>query len=409
MNGTIDVRAWITRLRDWKKRPREAGIVAGVVLLGIVTSGALIGRNHDIGKIPTTKVKRGPLTIKVTESGELRAQDQVTISAIQDKQILGLAPEGKYVKRGDTLVVFESEKYVISTSEAQSGLQVERANLDKAQNELEAQRTKEESARKHYETLPPLAKKGFVQESEVEEARLAYMELKSRTRSLAAAVDAARANVDRASRAVSQEERKLKQGVIYAPREGLVVYATSGAEEEAKKVSVGMTPFQGMDLMYLPDISSMLVETQISEVDLSKVRVGLPAVIQLDAYPGVTFKGAVKSIGNLAKRKLNRATGKASGARVFDVTVKVLAKDPRLKPGLTATVDIIVNEHQDAVYVPLEAVFFDDKDQPIIYVKKGGRIDTRSVVLGESNDRATIVTKNLEPGEVVLLGRPSPV
>src|SRR5438034_922992 len=137
MNGTIDLRGWVSRLRDWRKRPREAAIFGGVVLLALVGSGALLSRGHDLGKIPTTKVKRGPVTIKVTESGELRAQDQVTISAVQDKQILWLAPEGKYVRRGDTLVVFESEKYAISTSEAQSGLQVERANLDKAQNELE--------------------------------------------------------------------------------------------------------------------------------------------------------------------------------------------------------------------------------------------------------------------------------
>jgi multidrug efflux pump subunit AcrA (membrane-fusion protein) len=408
MNGTIDLKEWISSLHDWRRRPRETTIAAGVVLLGMLTSGALVTRNRDLVRIPTTEVKRGPVTIKVSESGELRAQNQVIVSAIQDKQILWLAPEGKFVRRGDTLVVLESEKYVISTGVAQSALQIERANLEKAQNDVEAQQAKEDAARKHYETLPALAKKGFVQESEVEEARLAYVELKARTRSLVSSVNAARASVDRAARAVAQEERKLKQGVIYAPSEGLVVYATSGSEEEAHKISVGMTPFEGQDLMFLPDISSMLVETQISEVDVSKVKVGQPAIIRVDAYPGVTFHGEVKSIGNLAKRKINRATGKATAARVFDLTIKVLAKDPRLKPGLTASADIIVNEYPDVVYLPMEAVFFDEKDQPVVYVKKGGRIETRPVELGESNDRVTIISKGVEPGKIVLLGRPGP-
>jgi HlyD family secretion protein len=276
-------------------------------------------------------------------------------------------------------------------------------------NELQAQQAKEEAARKRYESLPELAKKGYIQESEVEEARLAYVELQSRSRSLMSSVDAARATVGRAQRAVDQERRKLRQGVVVAPRAGLVVYATSGSEEDPKRISVGMTPFQGMDLMYLPDISSMLVDTQISEVDLSKVSVGFPVQLTLDAYPGVSFKGEVASVGNLAKRKISRATGKATGARVFDVTIKVQATDPRLKPGLTTTVDIIANNLKDAVYVPMEAVFFDEKDQPMVYVKRHGRIVARSVVLGESNDRVTVVSKNLSAGEEVLLGRPSAI
>jgi HlyD family secretion protein len=401
-----DWRAW-REWRTWKERPREGAVLVAVVLAAVLGTGAFMNRNHELGRIPTAKAKSGPVTIKVTESGELRAQDQVTVSAVTDKQILWLVPEGSYVQEGDTLLVFESQKYVISAGEAQSSVQVERANLDKAESELEAQRSSEEAARKRYESLPELAKKGYIQESEVEEARLAYLQSKSKTRSLAAAVNAAQANVQRASRAMAQEVRKLNQGVLRAPRAGLVVYATSGSEEDPKKISVGMTPFEGMDLMYLPDVSSMLVDVQISEVDLSKVNVGQPAVITLDAYPGSSFKGEVTAIGNLAKRKISRATGKATGARVFDVTVKVLASDQRLKPGLTANADIIAHDYQDAVYVPMEAVFFDEKDAPMVYVKRRGRIESRAVTLGESNDRVTIVNQKLAAGEEVLLGRPA--
>jgi HlyD family secretion protein len=357
-------------------------------------------------RVPSIRVKRGPVTIKVTEAGELRAKDQVTVSAINDKQILWLCPEGKYVHAGDTLVVFESAKYVISSDEAHSSYLVARAELEQAQGDLEAQRSKEEAARQRYESLPELEKKGFVMASEVEQAKLAWQELRSNTKSKEASVKAAQANVDRAGRSQAQEERKLKEGVMLAPRAGLVVYATSGTPEEAKKISVGMVPFQGMDLMYLPDVSSMLVDTEIGEIDLARVKVGEAAAVTLDAFPGVTFKGEVVAIANLAKRKVNRATGKQTGAKVFDVTVKVLADDPRLKPGLTSTVEIICHQYENALTVPLEAVFYDENEKPIVYVRKHGKVEAREVEFSDSNERLAVVKKNLEFNDEVLLAPP---
>jgi HlyD family secretion protein len=378
--------------------------VAGVLLLVLVIGA--IGRMNGENRIPTTHVRRGPVTIRVTESGELRARDQVTVSAINDKQILWLCPEGKYVRQRDTLVVFESEKYVISSDEAHSSLLVARAELEQAQNNLEAQRSKEEAAHQRYMSLPELEKKGFVMESEVQQAKLAWQELQSTSKSYEAQVKAAQANVDRAGNAADQELRKLREGVMLAPRAGLVVYATSGTPEEAKKISVGMVPFQGMDLMYLPDVSSMLVDTEIGEIDLAKVKVGEAANVTLDAYPGVEFKGEVMAVANLAKRKINRSSGKQTGAKVFDVTIRVIADDPRLKPGLSATVDILCQQYDSALTVPLEAVFYDENERPFVYVRKHGRVETRAVEFSDSNDRVAVVKKNLELNDEVLLARP---
>ena len=408
---------WIERVvapprRGWefltaRYGTRNAAIGAGVaVVLVLVLAGWALGSATAGGRIPTTHVKRGPVTIKVVEAGELRARDQVTVSAINDKQILWLVPEGKYVHAGDTLVVFESAKYVISTDEAHSAYLVAKAELEQAQNNLEAQKSKEEAARQRYESLPELEKKGFVMESEVQQAKLAWQELQSTSKSFEASVRAAQANLDRAGNAAAQELRKLREGVMLAPRAGLVVYATSGTAEEAKKVSIGMVPFQGQDLMYLPDVSSMLVDTEIGEIDLSKVRVGEPAVVTLDAFPGVEFKGEVMAVANLAKRKLNRSSGKQTGAKVFDVTVRVVADDPRLKPGLSSTVEILCSQYASALTVPLEAVFYDENERPIVYVRKHGKIEARPVEFSDSNDRVAVVKKNLEWNDEVLLARP---
>ncbi len=392
-----------------EKNRRKTTVIASAAAVVFLVGSTLLVSNHENIDIPTAKIKKGPVTIKITETGELRAQDQVTISTVTDKQILWLVPEGTAVEEGDTLIVFESEKYIISRGEAESSLLVSRSDLIRAQSDLEGQKAKEEAARKSYEALPELAKKGFIQESEVEQARLSYTELRSKTKSMQASVDAARANVERSVRGVAQQERKLRQGVVLAPRAGLVVYAMTGDAENQKKITVGMTPFEGMDLMYLPDVSSMMVDTEISEVDLSKVRAGLPVEIRLDAYSDAVFKGEVVYIADLAKRRISRITGKASGAKVFDLTIKVLDVDRRLKPGLTATADLIVNQYDDALYIPLEAVFVDEQDQTIVYVKSKGKIESRPIQIMESNDRVAVVKEGLQEGEEVLLARPTSI
>jgi HlyD family secretion protein len=409
MKEGSDTQGWAGGILANKSRRRAMMVIApAVIVLLSVGSTLLVSENEDT-IIPTARVKQGQITIKVTETGDLRAQDQVTISAATDKQILWLVPEGQWVEEGDTLIKFESEKYIISRGEAESAVVAAKADLIGAESDYEAAQAQEEAARKNYEALPELAKKGFIQESEVEQARLTHMELQSKTRAFRAAVDAARAQVERAERALEQQERKLRQGVVLAPRAGLVVYATTGDEGNQRKITVGMTPFEGMDLMYLPDISSMIVETEISEVDLSRVKPGLAAEIRLDAYPDAVFKGEVIFIADLAKRKISRITGKATGAKVFDVTVKVLDKDRRLKPGLTATVDLIVNQHENALHIPLEAVFLNEQDQTIVFVKNKGKIETRVIAITETNDRVAVVKDGVRDGEEVLLGHPTSI
>jgi HlyD family secretion protein len=380
----------------------------GAVLL-LSLGGSLLAPDSEDMAIPTMKVKKGPVTIKISTSGELRAQDQVVISAVTDKQILWLKPEGSWVEENDTLIVFESEKYILSRGEAESGVMMAKADLVRAQSDLEAMQAKEEAAKKNLETLPELVQKGFIQASEYEEAQLSYLELKSKVRSLRASLQASEANVARAERGLEQQERKLRQGVVLAPRAGLVVYAMSGDIENQKKISLGMIPFEGQDLMFLPDISSMMVDTEISEVDLAKVKNQMPVEIRLDAYPDMVFKGEVTYIADLAKRKISRITGRPTGAKVFDVTIKVLDEDRRLKPGLTATLDIIVDRYGDVLAIPLEAIFLDDQDQTIAFVKNGGNIEIRRVTIVESNDRVAVVKEGLRESEEVLLGRPASI
>ncbi len=382
-------------------------IALGILVLFLVVWGIISATGTDeLHDALTAQVRRGDLLVTVSETGELIAQDQATIGAITDKQILYLAPEGALVEAGDTVVVFESEKYAISTAEANSSVKVAEADYQKALNDLEAQKAKEEAAKKNYETLPELAKKGFVVESEVEQARLEYMQMQATTRSLESVVQARLADVERSKNAYRNQERKLKQSAMLAPREGVVVYATMGTGAAARKVEVGMVPFEGMDLLYLPDVASMQVRSEFNEVDLDKIRKGQPVEIYIDAYPDTVFAGRVTSIGTLARRKVNPATGKPTGTKVFDLTVQVEAKDARLKPGLSANLNIIVSKDSDVLYVPIESVFTTDNNRSYVFLKKDDDIERRAVELGKSNDLYVEVKNGLDENDIVLLDPP---
>jgi len=382
------------------------------ILLGLAVIGvagwrfALPGATGVGVDIPSVDVMQGSLVMTLEESGELRAKRSATITAPNDKLITYLAPEGTWVKEGDLLVQLESGKYEIAVQEARSTLSVAQAQLEKARSDLQAQKYKEEGAKKQYQALLELQSKGFAMESEVEEARLNHLELVSKSGSFEAAVNQEESEVERARNGLNQVQRKLDSNAVFAPVEGLVVYAAVGRPEEGKKVETGLTPYEGQPLMELPDVTSMQVLTEVNEMDVEKVQVGQDVEVRLDAVPDAVFSAKVARIGSLAQHKVSRASGKRTGVKIFTVEVDVTDADARLRPGLSANVSIQVEEHSSVTYAPVEAIFSKD-GHTVAYVRRGRNVETVEVECGTSNDKHVIIRAGLVPGDRVLLAQPS--
>jgi multidrug efflux pump subunit AcrA (membrane-fusion protein) len=111
-------------------------------------------------------------------------------------------------------------------------------------------------------------------------------------------------------------------------------------------------------------------------------------------------------VGSLARQKISPVTGKPTGLKVFDVTIRVKGEDERLKPGLSTTVELLVSDHPGALWVPLAAVFVDDLDRTVVYRRDGRAVEQRVVELGGSTDRVAIVSSGLEEGDEILLAPP---
>jgi HlyD family secretion protein len=482
------------RLRLWPAVGRRSGLVIVLVAsaAGILYWGVSRAPSESGGPL-TVEAIRGPFTVKISETGELRALDSVTISAPNELQVIELAPEGTAVKPGDLLVRFAPGKYEGVLEEAKASFQVAQADLRKAQQdrdtqkqrlgtelaqhevdvrlaqldldnllrrplppdlqaaqmELEKAKVGFETAERKLKVLPELVDKGFVTKSALEEAELKFLEgkaalqaaqfkleqviagatpeereraqvrleqakstlerarsaVRSQLQSFDAAVDREKANVERARALIDKADARLKTMEKRAPRDGLVVYARATGQRAGEKIQLGMIPFEGQPIIYLPNVSTMVADIEVNEIDVGKVTVGGPVELRLEAYPGAVFPGTVLKIGSLARLKQTRPD-QPSTIKVFDVTVKIDAKDPRLKPGLTAAVDVIVERQADAISIPVSAIVSRNGDH-LAFVAQRGKVQARKVVLGPSNEQQVLVKEGLREGERVVLAPPT--
>ena len=436
------------------------------------------------------EVRRGDLIVKITEPGEVRASQSVTITSRKDGPIVYVVPEGTQVKAGDVVVRFDSTQQETALSAARVELlsaeaqfrrtqkdveaqrqklaaelarleadsrvaQIELADLkkkplrdeyEKARLELEKAKVTFEHAAKKRALLPDLVKKGFVTQGTLDEAELnhlaadagmqaaqfnfakiaagatpeelekatikltqtqfafekAQVSLKPQLDALEASIERQRADVQRAQNLIEKAKDELERTQLRAPQGGLAVYGTR--EGGSGKIHAGMMTWAGEGLINLPDMATMVADTEVNEIDIGKVRMGAPVEVRLEAYPGAVFRGTVIKIGTVARLKKNRA-GTATSVKVFDLTVQIVEKDPRVKPGLTAILDIIVDQQKDVITVPVSAVTSRGEEH-IVFVANGEKIEERTVVLGSSNDQRVVVREGLRPGERLLLEAP---
>jgi len=330
------------------------------------------------------ELKKRPLPSELTQAQmEVRRAQLAFDNAEAKRKLLpGLVEKG-YITR-ETLEDAELKALEAKTTFQAAQFNLQRVKAGATRAELERATVRLEQAQFALEK----AKRGMASQLESYEA----------------GVEREKANIARAEQLIRTAETRLKVKEITAPKDGVVVYAKASENKGNDKIQLGMIPYEGQPILYLPDPSTIVADTEVNEVDISKVQVGGPAELKLDSLPGVTFRGTVLKIGSLARMKLTPA-GTPSGVKVFDVTVKVDDKDERIRPGLSASVGIIVERRDHALSVPLSAVLARGGSQAVL-VPYGRRIEERKVVLGPSNEHLVVVEEGLREGERVLVNPP---
>ena len=200
------------------------------------------------------------------------------------------------------------------------------------------------------------------------------------------------------------DETKL---TVTAEQAGLVVYDTGQRgrwQTDTTVIAVGEKIQPRQQIMVIPDMSSLQIETKVYEAVIEQVSPGIPAFIRLDAKPGVVLKGKVSKVAPLPDSQ-NRWLN--PGVKVYNVMVAFSGDASNgLKPGMTAEVELILAELKDVLTVPIAAVFT-DQGETVCYRKSGGKCRRTPVEVGKMNDRRVEIRSGLSPGDEVMLVRPT--
>jgi multidrug efflux pump subunit AcrA (membrane-fusion protein) len=136
----------------------------------------------------------------------------------------------------------------------------------------------------------------------------------------------------------------------------------------------------------------------VNQAESELIRIGQPATIAFDAFPGLTLPGKVAAVGAMAV-----SSGRVNYyIRSVPVRVRITGQDPRVIPDLSASGDVVLWEKNESLVVPREAVH-EDGGKPVIYVKQANAFAPRQVQLGSRSNTRVAVTSGLNTGEEIAL------
>lgn len=378
-------------------------ILAVIVIAG--GAGAwltLRGRGPEGIEVQAEPAERMRIVQTVSATGRIQPKTQVNISADVSAKITRLGiEEGDRVERGELLVELERERYLAEVESAEANLRVSESNSDVTRENLV-------KAEKDLARIRELFDQELETEERLDAAQAAYLAEKARYRS----------SLDRAEQAkasLKQSRDALSKTSIYAPMSGTI----SLLNKEVGEIALG-SQFQEDVIMVVSNLSGMEALVDVDENDIVSISFGDRATIEVDALPEVEFEGTVTEIANSAK-----VSGQGTTDQKTEFEVKIAIVDPgtRLRPGMTASADVVTETRDDVLGVPIQAVAVRtleqlgvDEDEPgdweadddgfveIVFVVQDGAAVARAVQTGIQSDTDIEIAAGLQNGELVVVG-----
>jgi HlyD family secretion protein len=401
------------------------GMLAVILVIVILVINGR-GKSNSKSQYQTTPAQRGELTAQVGATGSVRAAQSATLNW----QISGTVEKvnvnvGDQVKKGDVLATLDPTSLPQNVIMAQSDLVTAQKSLEDLMNSDTSRanawialRDAQEAFKKANDYRNTLNGKVWIErvffkyigahqvpivkwsrgdpdpktitnadadlalkKAQLDDAQRAYDRVKGGPNQDDLA--AAQAHVDAA-------QATLNTGRIIAPFDGTVTQAIPLPGDQAAPASLAFR---------VDDLSNLLIDVQVSEVDINNVVLDQPVTLSLDAISGKTYHGQVSEV--------SQAGDSSSGAVNFTVTARVTDGDTLVKPGMTAAVNIITFQVKDKLLVPNRAVRSVDGNQ-VVYILKNNVPQEVKITLGSSSDTQSVVAQgDLKEGDLVILNPPS--
>ena len=339
----------------WRKWVQWGVVIVGVVLLALLLKSCF-GGSKETG-FATAPVTRGDLTVTVSATGKLAPTNQVTVGS----QLSGLVTKvvvdvNDRVKAGEALALIDPEQIDDEIRAAQATLAANVAQVAQARatvSESQAQLARLEQVYKLSNGRVPSATELQAGRADAQRA--------------VAALRVAEANVTAARAQLAQSQTQRQRAIIRSPVSGVVL---------ARQVDPGQTVAASFNTPTLfviaEDLTKMKLEVAIDEADVGEVKVGQKANFTVDAFPGRTFPATITRVDLGSNLTVSAATSSASSTtsaasttgQVVSYAADLTVGNPdlQLRPGMTATADIVTSDKKNVMLIPNAALRFKPSD-----------------------------------------------
>ena len=330
-----------------KKNKALRNILAAVaVILAAAIIYAVLGQEN--GEPVTVAVpSTGTIVERIPANGKIHPVTEVKISPDVSGEIIELnVAEGDRVSRGDLVIKIKQDVYISLRDRAAATLNATRA-------QYQQQKASFTQAEQNYMRNKQLYGQKAISLQEFQASTAEYEMAREQ-------LNAAEYNIESAVASLDEAEENLTKTVIYSPIDGIV---SSLSVEKGERV-VGTSQMAGTEMLRIADFDMMEVLVDVNENDIIRITKGDTADIEVDAYPGRTFKGVVTQIANSAKN-LGSTTAALTDVTNFEVKVRILREsyadlltsDPiPFRPGMSASVEIETERKDGVTKIPLQAV-----------------------------------------------------
>jgi len=391
-------------------------LIIGIALIVVIAVVVMIMAKRNGGRrtpVETETADKRRIVETVTATGRIEPRTQVKISADVAAKITYLGvKEGDWVEKGDLLVRLDQERYVAALEQAEANWRSAKANADLARESLI-------KAEKDYERIKTLLAQNHETQAMYDQA---YANVQIETARHQSAVEL----VDQAWASVKQAKDNLSKTTIYSPMAGTI----SALNKEVGEIALG-SQFQEDVIMIVSDLSQMEALVRVDENDIVNVSLSDSATIEIDALPDDVFNGVVREIASSARIS---GAGTTEQKTEFEVKLAILDAAESLRPGMTASSDIVIETRDSTLCVPIQCVtvrtldqlkrspsragggaaadslpqqeYTADKDGfvSIVWVVDGGAVKAAQVTTGIQSDTHIEILDGLSEGDEIVTG-----
>jgi multidrug efflux pump subunit AcrA (membrane-fusion protein) len=409
---------------------RKKKIITWSILLLICAGGLYAAYRYGTSttkvEVQVARARKGDFVISVHTRGEVRSVKSQVLTAPQvpDPRIVKLAESGKPIKKGEVVVEFDAaqqeQTYLekdtsVKTADSEivqlkatQKITTEQDSMNLMTSGYNVERAKLEASKA--EVLSEI--EGAKDRIDVETSKGDLDQVKTTIQAHGIGDEADMQRLvqkkDKAVRDADRAKGYLSKMVLLAPNDGIVNilpnFRSSG--------SFGSTPppfkegdkaWTGAAIAEIPDLSQMRVELKLDEVDRGKLELEQPMRIRVDAIQEKEFQATLNWISPIATVNFR---GMGLTEKTFPAYGTLKNGDTRLRPGMTGSVDIVIESHPNVLLIPVRASF-SNQGKPAVYVQRGQDFVVRNIEVGKRNETDIIVTKGLNAGEVIALENPA--